>query len=51
MNFYEVGIEKKRHQVLRWPDGFPEELKFSVKLGFWVWFCTTSALLVLVNLN
>jgi hypothetical protein len=35
---------------MRWPNGFPEELKSSLKLAFWVWFCTTLALLALLAL-
>ena len=48
---YQVHVDRKYRQLLRWPDGFPDELKFSVKLGFWVWLCTTAALLILIKVD
>jgi hypothetical protein len=51
MSNYNVNVDKKHRQAMRWPDGFPQELKSSIKLGFWVWFCTAAALLVLVTQN
>ena len=50
---YNVDIngDRKNRELLPWPDSFPQALKSSIKLAFWVWFCTTATLLVLVKLD
>ena len=46
----DAKVYKKDRQAIRWPAGLPEELKVPLKLAFWVWLCTTAALLALLAL-